>query len=102
MRGLKFLVIFLGVVILGGMAVLGVTIAKRASSKLTVDSSPPASASFGTVTHAIPEGAYVKKSRVEGERLFLHLALEDGAVRILILSLKDGSLLGTIALDPQP
>ena len=102
MRGLKFLVIFLGVVILGGMIVLGVTIAKRASSKLTVDSKPPVSASFGTATHTIPKGAHVEESKVEGERLFLRLALEDGTARIVILSLKDGALLGVIVLDPQP
>jgi len=102
MRGLKFLVIFLGVVLLAGFVVLGVTIAKRASSKLTGDPNAAAPAAFDASPIALPKGSRIEETQVEGDRLFLRLTLENGAAQILILSVKDGSRLGTIALEPSP
>ncbi|MCE2510203.1 MAG: hypothetical protein J4G10_04420 [Alphaproteobacteria bacterium] len=96
MRGLKFLVVFLGVVILGGLVVLGMTIASRTSGP--VDGAKP----FETVKVALPKGARVAETRTEGDRLVLRLALEGGGERLLILSLKDGRLLGTIELAREP
>ncbi|MGB1546972.1 MAG: DUF6476 family protein [Alphaproteobacteria bacterium] len=93
MRGLKFLVIFLGVILLGGFVVLGVTIANRAGGQMG------ATKPFETARVALPEGAEIVETKTEGERLVLRLRLEDGEERILILSLKNGRLLGTIVLE---
>ncbi len=100
MRGLKFLVIFLGVVLLAGLVLLGVLIAKRSPSTPGGDRGTATTGAFGPLTHALPQGARVAESEIQGDRLVLRLTLKDGATRILILSLKDGALLGTIALSP--
>lgn len=96
MRGLKFLVIFLGVVILGGLVVLGVTIASRTSGQSTAEKP------FAAANVALPKGARIEETHTEGNRLILRVVLEGGGERILILSLKDGALLGTIELEREP
>ncbi len=96
MRGLKFLVIFLGVIILGGLAALGVTIASRAPGQ-SAGAKP-----FEAAKVALPAGARIEETHTEGGRLILRVALEGGGGRILILSLKDGTLLGTIEIERQP
>jgi hypothetical protein len=96
MQGLKFLVIFLGVILLGGLVVLGVTIASRAPGQLT------GAQPFETAKVALPKGAHIEETNTESGRLILRLRLEGGGERILILSLKDGTLLGTIELEREP
>ena len=95
MQWLKFLVIFLGVIILGGLTVLGVTIASRAPDSTGVKP-------FEMAKVQIPKDAYIEETNIERNRLIIRLRLEGGGGRILILSLKDGTLLGTIELERQP
>jgi len=95
MQWLKFLVIFLGIIILGGLTVLAVTIVSRAPD--STGAKP-----FEMTKFQLPKGAYIEETNTEKNRLILRLRLEGGGGRILILSLKDGTLLGTIELERQP
>ncbi|MEW5704964.1 MAG: hypothetical protein AB1781_10335 [Pseudomonadota bacterium] len=99
MRGLKFLVVFLGVLILGGIVFLGVTIAGRMSGKLEGAPGGGHLPAFETAKVTLPKGARLEGTEAEGDRLLLRLRLADGAGRILILDLNDGRLLGTVELE---
>jgi hypothetical protein len=105
MRGLKALVIGLGVLILAGMAVVVVTIANRIADKtapevLTGPGRAPA-APFGRSEVAIPKGARVVETTATAGRLVLRLELADGATRLLVLDPETGRESGAIDLVPR-
>jgi hypothetical protein len=101
MQALKALVIVMGVLILLGMAVVAVTLYKRATQRM-VETRPPAGAeeavsrAFGTRLVAIPPGATLRRVFAEGDRLLVQLSLADGTPGVLVLDLRDGSVLGQI------
>ena len=103
-RALKALVIFLGVLILGGVVVIGLTIYQRASApsaETTRIDAPPAAApaGFGVRRLALPQGADVVEAVAEGERLVLIVALPDGAQRVIVLDLASGAEIGRVDLE---
>ena len=95
MQALKALVIVLGVMIVAGIAVIGVTIYHRATN--LVNSPVPGSTEpgFGRVALDLPAGSRVVEMTAEGDRLILRLRLADGGWRILILDMATGKRLGT-------
>jgi hypothetical protein len=117
MQALKALVIFMGVVIVIGVAVVGVTIYNRMNrlgeaapmSEATVDSqaaAPAAAATdvplpaFGDMSVPVPEGCRVVEMVPAGDRLLLRLGSGQRCNRILIVDLATGTQLGSIDLVP--
>lgn len=106
MKALKALVIILGVMIVAGIAVIGVTIYHRATN--LVNSPVPGSTEpavrtgfgpgFGRVALDLPPGSRVVEMTAEGDRLILRLRLADGGRQILILDMATGKRLGTFEL----
>jgi hypothetical protein len=103
-RALKALVIFLGVLIVGGVVVIGVTIYERASAP----SDEPALADvptavgatgFGVRRVGLPQGADVIDAVAAGNRLILVIALPEGAQRVIVLDLASGAELGRFDLE---
>jgi hypothetical protein len=106
MQTLKALVIVLGVMIVAGIAVVGVTIYHRATN--LVNSPVPRSAEpagrtglgpgFGKVALELPAGSRIVEMTAEDDRLILRLRLADGGRQILILDMATGKRLGTFEL----
>ena len=93
---LKFIVIFMGVLILAGLGVIVVTLAGRMSDE------DPGKAGFGTVALDLPKGAEVTTASSGESRLVLNVRLPDGHKRVIILDLKTGAVLGTVNVTEGP
>ena len=110
MQALKALVIGMGILILVAMAVLAVTIYKRATTPggetVMGDGSRTGGASglsfgaFGSVDLPIPAGTQVEEMDTGDSRLTLRLRLDDGSTRIMVVDFASGALLGTLVLRP--
>jgi uncharacterized iron-regulated membrane protein len=104
MRGLRLLVIVLGVLLLGGTLALVVAIIVRVPhpSESRADprsAAPPRTGPFDTVLD-LPAGAVVQSMRETGARLAVHLVLPDGSQQIVIVDPGSGARIGTIELRP--
>lgn len=103
----------MGVLIIGGMGVIGVTMVRRitaastdtvettATTATTETAATAAAAGFGQVELAVPTGARLIDMDVDGDRLVLHLETADGA-RVLVIDLTTGKTVGAIDLAPAP
>lgn len=102
----------MGVLIIAGMGVIGVTMVRRitAASTDTVETTATTAttaatettvAGFGQVELAVPAGARLVDMDVDGDRLVLHLETAAGA-RVLVIDLTTGKTVGAIALAPAP
>ena len=80
MRSLKGLVIGMGALIVAGLAVIVVTIANR-----TLDGKAATEAAL-----ALPAGAEVLETALDGTRIALRLRLADGATAIHVFDLATG------------
>ena len=90
MRALKALVIGMGVLIVVGLIVVVVTIANR-----TLDGErPPTEAAL-----ALPDGAEVLETALDGNRVALRLRLADGAEAIHVFDLATGRRVATARID---
>jgi len=104
MRGLKTLVIVMGIMIVVGVGVVAGAIIDRAVKGGTRTPAAAVSApvavgkAFGDVTVDLPQGAKVQGMEAVADRLVLRLALPDGAERLLVLDPGSGQRLGTIEL----
>ena len=81
MRALKALVIGMGVLIVVGLIVVAVTIVNR-----TLDGEPPPT----EAALALPAGAEVLETALDGDRVALRLRLADGAEEIHVFDLATG------------
>lgn len=97
MRGLKALVIFLGVMIVAAAGLIVYGIVSKLGDLAVADGRT--SRSFGEQRIALPSGADVGSFVVEDNRLIIHLTLADGGARLLVLDLDTGRQLGTIMLE---
>ena len=90
MRALKALVIGMGVLIAAGLITVVVTIANR-----TLDGGgPPSEAAL-----AIPPGAEVLETALDGDRIALRLRLPGGAQAIHVFDLATGGRVATARVD---
>jgi uncharacterized iron-regulated membrane protein len=104
MRGLRLLVIVLGVLLLGGTLALVVAIIVRVPhpSESRAESraaAAPRTAPFDAVLD-LPAGAVVQSVAETGARLAVHLVLPDGSQQIVIVDPGSGARIGTIELRP--
>ncbi len=96
----------MGVLIIAGMGVIGVTMVRRITSASTETVETTATteatvAGFGQVELAVPAGARLVDMDVDGDRLVLHLETAAGP-RVLVIDLTTGKTVGAIALAPAP
>ena len=107
-RALKALVVFLGVLIVGGVVVIGVTIYQRSTAPsegiARVEGLPSvlpsvSPAGFGARRIALPQGADIVEAVAEGERLVLVVALPDGSQLVIVLDLGSGAEIGRFDLE---
>ena len=103
----------MGVLIIGGMGVIGVTMVRRitsastetvettAATATTAAAAATTVAGFGHVKLAVPAGARLVDMDADGDRLVLHLETADGP-RILVIDLTTGKTVGAIDLAPAP
>ena len=97
MAVLKALVIIMGVLIVAGIAVVGVTIYNRAT-----ESDEGGRAEFGTAILEIGPDCHVDESRIEDERLLVRTdgPAGSGCARIHVLDIETGAPLGVIEVVP--
>jgi hypothetical protein len=93
MRALKTVVIAMGVLIVGGIAVLVALMAGRLGT-----SAPAARGDtpYAPATVEIPRGSAVVATRIEGDRLILHVRLEGGDMRFVVVNLGTGKEIGVV------
>lgn len=115
MKALKVSVILMGVLILAGLAVVAITVAKRAGrpgppAGMSHEVAPPIAgmpavasgpAGFGQVTVNYPAGFEPVETVADGDRLIVRFKSPTGAGRIVILDMKTGRVLGTVTLAPE-
>ena len=90
MRALKALVIGMGVLIVAGLVTVVVTVANR-----TLDGDrPPTETAL-----ALPAGAEVLETALDGNRIALRLRLPDGAQAIHVFDLATGRRVATARID---
>ena len=114
MRGLKGLVIGLGVLIGIGLTVVVVTVFNRmgtsagtvagtaAGTAGAAESGAPGTPreAFGDVKIALPAGATVLRTEIADGRLVVHLTSRHGGARVLVIDLASGKTLGTVEVAP--
>jgi len=96
MRALKALVVVMGIMLIGGFAVLVAVIVGRVSH----GGSPPRS--FAPTAIDIPQGARIEAMTAGTDRLILDLALPEDRRQLVIIDLATGARLGTVELRPAP
>ena len=96
MRALKALVVVMGIMLIGGFAVLVAVIIGRVSRGGTAPRSFPATAID------IPRGARVEAMTAGTDRLILDLVLPDDRRQLVVIDLATGVRLGTVELRPAP
>ena len=98
MRGLKTLVIVMGVMLVVGVAALVVAIAVRLSHR--APASIPAAFTAPPIT--LPHGAKIEMMSNGPDRVVLEVALADGSAELVVIDLGTGQLVGIIPLREGP
>lgn len=98
MRGLKALVIGMGVLIVLGMVAM-IVAGVRQAGELSAPKAPPAAAAPHTLD--IPAGAEIAETRIGDGRIVLRLRLADGTGRLVILDAATGAPTGRVDLRPR-
>ena len=106
MQAIKGLVLFLGLLLVAGLAVLGYGLYSKAPFKGTTSAAPtlaagPVVADFGSVGVPIPAGARIEQMLVAGDRVVLRLS-GGGPERVLVLDPARGKVAGGFVLTPEP
>lgn len=94
MQGLKILVILMGVLILAGMTVVGVTIFNRMGSG-------SGGGGFGSMALALPKGCHLVGMVNAGDRLALRLGDSPECQIVLFVDPHSGQQTGSLALQTQ-
>lgn len=89
-NALKYLVIFMAVLILAGLAVIAVTLVSRGGVERQ------ASAGFGTVALGLPEGTVIKETRIGDGRALITVRLPNEREQVIVVDLETGKTIGTI------
>lgn len=105
---IKVAAVVMGVMILVGLAVIGVTIAKRLSGAeeetpvATAPAARPATApqAPGDLTVPVPSRARVLSTVLNGRRLAITLELPGGRTAVLLIDADTGDRLGLLTLAP--
>jgi hypothetical protein len=106
-RGLKTLVIVLGVLLVGGtLTLIGAVVWRGTHRAADAPGTPGVAAAPGrapyAATFSVPQGAEVTAVHGEGGRIVVELRLAAGGSRLVVFDSRSGALVGTIELRPQP
>lgn len=101
MKLLKGLVVFMGILVVAGMAALAYGIYMKATDPdFTVFADKPGegkvSAAFGDVSFPLPADCNIVETIPEGDRLYLRIGPVGPCERIVVINAGDGSVLGSI------
>jgi hypothetical protein len=96
MRSLKILVVVMGIMLVGGFALLVAIVA----GKLLHGGNTPRS--FAATTIEIPRDARLGAMTIGTDRLVLELVLPEGGHQLVIVDLATGARVGTIELRARP
>jgi len=97
MRGLKILVVAMGVLLIVGVVALVAAIAARLSHR-----SPPPGMAFTAPPIMLPRGAKIETMSTGPDRIVLQVDLADGSVELVVIDLATGRQLGIIPLRESP
>src|SRR5262245_63769613 len=100
LRALLALVIFMGILIIAGLVVVGVTIANRLSKMGAEDR--PASGGFGTADIPVPAGCEIVEIRPDGNRLVVRLGSGGRCDQLLVIDMRSGTVSGRLNFVPTP
>jgi hypothetical protein len=95
MRGLKTLVIVMGVLLVLGFAALVAVVAVRVSHRTA---EAPAGPAYMAAPVALPSGARIEAIGPGTERIVLAIMLPDGTRELVVIDAVTGRRLGTIPL----
>jgi len=95
-RGLKILVVVMGVMLVVGVAGLVVAIATRLAHR-----APPPATAFASPPIMLPHGSKIETMSIGSDRIVLQVDLVDGSVQLIVIDLATGKQLGTIPLQEQ-
>ena len=96
MRALKNLVVVMGVMLIGGFALLVAVVAGRLPRGASVPRS------FAATAIDIPRDARIEAMTAGADRLVLELVLPEGRRQLVVVDLATGARLGTIELRAPP
>ena len=96
MRALKILVVVMGVMLIGGFALLVAVVVGRLSRGGNIPRS------FAAATIDIPRDARIGAMAAGTDRLVLELVLPEGGRQLVVVDLATGARLGTIELRAPP
>lgn len=99
MRALKFLVIAMGVVIIGGFALVAFEVIRRGGEGVEppVAATAPAGEPFVS-TLELPEGSQFVGMAVAGDRLVINVRLPDDKGRVFFIDPATGEVVGTLTV----
>jgi len=98
LRFLKILVAVMGAMLLAGVVALVATIAARLSHRASA--LPPTAFTAPPIT--LPRGAKIETMSTGADRIVLQVDLADGSVKLVVIDLATGRLVGTIPLQEAP
>jgi hypothetical protein len=98
-RALKVAVVVMGILLVGGFALVLATIVYQAS-KGGEGATPSTLLTEMKVDLAVPKDASVTSLALDGERLALHLSSAEGA-EIVVVDLTSGKVISRVKLQPQ-
>ena|ERR1700757_4222680 len=99
MRGLKVLVVVMGIMLVVGFAVLVAAVIGKTSRSGSI---PNPTRTFANAAIDIPRGARIEAMTIGADRLALALALPQGDRQLVVIDLGTGTRVGTIELHPSP
>jgi hypothetical protein len=102
LRALLAVVIFMGIVIVAGMVVVGVTIAVRLGSLGEGDKPAATASGFGEAVVPIPAGCAIVETRPDGNRLIVRLGSGGRCDQLLVIDLRSGAVTGRLNFVPSP
>ena len=100
MQALKALVIVMGILIIAGITVIGVTIFNRLGGKAEISRELPAS--FGAKSVNLPSGSTVEQVAVDDGRVMVWIKDGRGRSHIIVLDAQSGDELGAFELESAP
>ena len=99
MKAIKALVVFMGVLLIAGLALLGWGLYAQAG-KMTRKAGTAASGDFGTVSVPLAAGARVEQVLAVGDRVVLRVT-GGGPDRLVVLDPAVGSVAGSFVVTPE-
>ena len=101
MRALQVLVVVMGVLIIAGLVVIGVTIGNRVTQQREAELAPKGLPSFGDVQLNLPAGSRVVWATVDAGRLVVHSQSAGEAARFEVIDLATGNRLGGVRVGAE-